>query len=148
VLISNYDPILGKNVTIRAVMPYTNKELNRNKMLSSFIPGFIHSIDAGVIRLLIWFVYRKCDYIIVTCHDSLQYNPELEDVILDVISNLYNNDIPLGFAGDLFYNPSTSNIPDLESISPFLGIYNNSLGSLNRSDLAVTGNIMYPLEGN
>jgi len=78
---SNYNPLTKKHQAIRILDNSLKNKINYAKMARSFIPGLIHSIDAGVIRLLIWRTYTKAGKTIVTCNDPIQYHPELENEI-------------------------------------------------------------------
>jgi hypothetical protein len=65
------------------------------KKESAFKPGFIHSLDGAVIRMLIHKIYIKNNYIINHLHDSIQLHPNYVDSLYQEIYILYNEIIKI-----------------------------------------------------
>jgi len=112
----------------------------------SFVPGLIHSLDAGVIRLLIYLVYKNSKKTVVTCHDSIQYSPEDECYLQAAVDEVYNQLIPLDFVNDLYFKPSTVNLPDKGELEKKYKEFTETLGDLDKNDLKVDCITMYPYE--
>lgn len=83
------DPVKESFVSYH-INTYDTNKINKKKMITSFIPNYIHSFDAGVMRIIIEGVYRKSGYIINHLHDSIQCHPNNLDDVYSVISDIYS----------------------------------------------------------
>lgn len=63
------------------------------KIITGFIPSFIHFIDGGIMRMIILEVYKSDRYIINHLHDSIQFHPNYFKSIINSIENTYTNPI-------------------------------------------------------
>lgn len=91
-IISKYQsPITSRYKSFRSRKKMID-EANIQKMVISFLPSYIHSIDGGIMRLLISMMYEKHKYIITHLHDSIQFHPNHYKNILDCITEIYTSD--------------------------------------------------------
>ena len=81
-------PISGGYIDYRRYIAETEK-LDQSKMVRGFIPGFIHSIDAAIMRKILIEVYESINYLIVHLHDSLQFHPNHYEIIIKSIRKVY-----------------------------------------------------------
>jgi len=70
---------------------FNTNEIKKHKLLLGALPSFIHSIDAGLMRLIIIDVFESCGYIINHLHDSIQYNPKYYKNVMDSIARVYSD---------------------------------------------------------
>ena len=64
------------------------KKVNVRKMRLGFLPGFIHSMDASIMRKIITNVHKE-GYIVNHLHDSIQFHPNYYNTIYRSIEEIY-----------------------------------------------------------
>jgi DNA-directed RNA polymerase len=75
------DPMLEKKSSIQ--------KKNKKKMIKSFLPSFIHSLDGALMRIIIEKLYIKSKYIITHLHDSMRFHPNEYDNLIECIIDTY-----------------------------------------------------------
>jgi hypothetical protein len=100
------DPYDDKNfISFRKKQLLFDKIDNR-KMITSFIPGFIHSIDGAVMRMLISEM-SKNNYIINHVHDSIMLHPNYLNKLYEIIKNIYlDKEITNNLVENMFIKPN------------------------------------------
>jgi DNA-dependent RNA polymerase len=81
------------------------------KMMKSFLPNFIHSMDATFLRLVILEMYYK-GYIINHVHDCVMINPQYLNILYDVLKKIYLKDFSDNILEICFLNPTLSIVND------------------------------------
>jgi DNA-dependent RNA polymerase len=84
------DP-LSKKFHSRRIHLLNTRKTNTGKLKRSFLPGLIHSIDAGVIRILIRVMWLKHKYLINHVHDSVMMHPNYTHLLYSHLTDLYSN---------------------------------------------------------
>lgn len=84
----------NKRISFRNGIINNFNELDYGKMIRSFLPGLIHSIDAAVMRIIINKLYnksgKKC--LIQHIHDAVLIHPNYIDTFYFVINLIYNEE--------------------------------------------------------
>lgn len=81
-------PLSGNPVNYDAKKMLVDKK-DKRKMLSGFLPSYIHSIDGAIMRLILLNIYDKEKYIITHLHDSIQFHPNYYDSVINSITEVY-----------------------------------------------------------
>ena len=81
-------PITDKRVPY-SIKKSNNYKIDKHKMLSSFLPSYIHSIDGSIMRLIIIKIKEKTGYVISHLHDSIQFSPLIYDELIESIKEVY-----------------------------------------------------------
>jgi hypothetical protein len=82
------NPITGLYKSFH-VTTYNVESIDIRKMISSFLPNLIHSMDAAIMRQIISSMLKK-KYIINHLHDSVQTHPNYLDELYESIKEVYS----------------------------------------------------------
>jgi DNA-directed RNA polymerase len=100
---SYYNPILNKQEQITLVKYDDTCKKNVNKHILSFLPNFVHSIDASIMRLLINKLSKKTKNIPSHIHDCVLLHPNDVDTFYDIVTEIYCNKNMSTLANDLIF---------------------------------------------
>jgi hypothetical protein len=69
-------------------------ELDNNKMIRSFLPGLIHSVDAAIMRIIINKLYEKTSgkCLIQHVHDAILIHPNYVNIFYQIVEIIYNEE--------------------------------------------------------
>jgi hypothetical protein len=81
-------PVTGSNRSYARKKSSIQKK-NKKKMIKSFLPSFIHSLDGALMRIIIEKLYIKSKYIITHLHDSMRFHPNEYDNLIECIIDTY-----------------------------------------------------------
>ena len=88
------------------------KDLEKRHM-RNFMPNFVHSIDATIMRMFIIKVFKKTKYRINHLHDCVMIPPVFVDDFHDIVTTMYCSDQFRTMASDLLFKRFIDN-----SVSP------------------------------
>lgn len=73
---------------------FDHMKYDTKKIVKSLMPNLIHSVDASIMRLIINRVYDNEKYVINHLHDSIQFNCNYYDNVIEALLSTYlSNDL-------------------------------------------------------
>lgn len=89
---------------------------NDQKVISRFsrsiLPNVIHSIDGGILRIIVSQMFTVTGYRLVHLHDSFMCNPVLLDTLYTLLSNFYKSSSTHDWLNTLIFDPILFSIKD------------------------------------
>ncbi len=144
--------IKNQRISFRNGMIDNFNELDNNKMIRSFLPGLIHSVDAAIMRIIINKLYEKTSgkCLIQHVHDAILIHPNYVNIFYQIVEIIYNEEKVLDdILKKSFLNV---NIPTMreECVKKVLNIFEENFegnkDQFNWSEVKVDSRDMYCFE--
>lgn len=137
-----FDRVVTKNKIISTSKPITisipTNKTDKGKMLRSFMPNFIHSLDASSVHLLLYNLYRNDNIPVYSVHDCFASTPNnmalLERKVKEAFIDIYFDEE--GFLLKT-HNRIISQIKDVHEIIIIKGKEYIDMSSYKESDIAL-----------
>ena len=134
-----FNPITKKSK--KTFYAFTSDKIDKKRLSRTFLPGFTHMIDAGVVRYIVLYMFRKHKYIVQTIHDAYLISPGHYFDLYRGISLFYKKDAfkCFNFPTDCYFTPNMAEtqMPDgkpKQKIEKLIREFNEDKGKFESVD--------------
>ena len=107
---NRYCKVLSKRIRYTLMIRKNNTNVARTK--ASFLPNFIHSLDASILKLIVLEIEKRHGLIIEPLHDCFRYPLNYHEEVLEVIRSVYEREFSKpDFLEKYVLNPILFNLP-------------------------------------
>lgn len=127
-----WNPVLNKSVTYKVLTPTSDETRAVSRMQKDYerglFPNLIHSIDAAIMRTIIFRVWKTKKYIVNQLHDCVLCNPNIVNTVYNVIEEIYTDGTLHSLADKTFFIPMKEglNVDDQKKIDDIRELFHKN----------------------
>lgn len=110
-----WNPISNKSLAVKIHVPVDSEETIDN-VKSEYVRGLftniVHSIDAAVMRIIIYRMHKRTAYTVNQLHDCVLTHPNYVSSLYQVIEEIYTDGTLDHLADKVFFTPMQDNLND------------------------------------